>query len=311
MHSSLSNSLKQPLTPAAILIVDDDPEIRSSIAEYLSLAGFSADSAENAEQTLVILKSKKIDVVITDIIMNGMDGLEMTQYIKKRYDTDIIVITGYTKDYFYEEAIGKGADDFLFKPFKLEELLLRLKRVLKERELTRERDRMLEQLKELAITDGLTKLFNSRHFYHQLETEISRFNRYGRPLSMLLIDIDHFKKYNDRNGHLEGDKVLRETAQLIVSCMRTLDSVYRYGGEEFTALLPETDCSAAVNVAQRTRETIENNFLSVPEPEKVTVSIGVTGYAVGDSLTEFIRRADKAMYMAKEAGRNCVAHLIR
>lgn len=301
------------MTTPYILIVDDDPEIRNSIAEYLSIAGFSAGIAENAGQAIVVLKSKKVDVVITDIVMNGngMDGLEMTQHIKKRYDTDIIVITGYTKDYFYEEAIGKGADDFLFKPFKLEELLLRLRRVLKERELTRERDRMLEQLKELAITDGLTKLFNSRHFYHQLETEISRFNRYGRPLSLLLIDIDHFKQYNDRNGHLEGDKILRETAQLIVSCMRTLDSAYRYGGEEFTALLPETDCSAAVNVAQRTRETIENNFRSVPEPEKITVSIGVTGYAAGDSLTEFIHRADKAMYMAKEAGRNCVAHLMR
>lgn len=299
------------MTPPAILIVDDDSMIRNSIGEYVQIAGFSVDKAKNAEQALNILKSKKIDVVITDIIMDGMDGLEMTRHIKERWDTDIIVITGYTGDYSYEEAIRKGADDFVFKPFKLEELLLRLKRVLKERELTRERDRMLEELKELAITDGLTKLFNSRHFYHQVEIEIRRFNRYGRPLSLLLIDIDHFKQYNDHHGHLEGDKILRETAQLIISCMRTLDSAYRYGGEEFTVLLPETDCSAAVNVAQRTRETVEDNFRSVPEPEKITVSIGVTEYAAGDSLTEFIRRADRAMYMAKEAGRNRIAHLLR
>lgn len=299
------------MTPPAILIVDDDPVIRNSISEYLRITGFSVDEAANADQSLNILKSKKIDVVITDIIMNGMDGLEMTRHIKERYDTDIIVITGYTGDYSYEEAIRKGADDFVFKPFKLEELLLRLRRVLKERELTHERDRMLKQLKELAITDGLTQLFNSRHFYHELEIEINRFKRYGHPLSLLLIDIDHFKQYNDRHGHLDGDKILKETARLILSCMRKMDSAYRYGGEEFTVILPETDCSSAVHVAQRTREMVENNFRSAPEHEKITVSIGVTEYAAGDSLTEFIRRADSAMYMAKESGRNRITHLLR
>ena len=299
------------MTPPAILIVDDDPMIRNAIIEYLRIAGFSVDEAANADQALNILKLKKIDVVITDIIMNGMDGLEMTRHIKESYDTDIIVITGYTGNYSYEEAIREGADDFVFKPFKLEELLLRLRRVLKERALTHERDRMLEQLKELAITDGLTHLFNSRHFYQELEIEIDRFNRYGHPLSLLLIDIDHFKQYNDRHGHLDGDKILKETARLILSCMRKMDSAYRYGGEEFTVILPETDCLSAIYVAQRTRETVEEKFRSAPESEKITVSIGVTEYAAGDSLTEFIRRADRAMYMAKESGRNQIAQLLR
>lgn len=299
------------MTPPAILIVDDDPMIRNAIIEYLRIIGFSVDEAANADQALNILKLKKIDVVITDIIMNGMDGLEMTRHIKERYDTDIIVITGYTGNYSYEEAIREGADDFVFKPFKLEELLLRLRRVLKERALTHERDRMLEQLKELAITDGLTHLFNSRHFYQELQVEIDRFNRYGHPLSLLLIDIDHFKQYNDHHGHLDGDKILKETARLIVSCMRKMDSAYRYGGEEFTVILPDTDCLSAIYVAQRTRETVEEKFRSAPESEKITVSIGVTEYAAGDSLTEFIRRADRAMYMAKESGRNQIAQLLR
>lgn len=299
------------MTTPCILIVDDDPMIRNSIAEYLRIAGLIVDEAERADQALVLLESKKIDVVITDIIMNGMDGLEMTQRIKEKYDTDIIVVTGYTGDYSYEEAIRKGADDFVFKPFKLDELLLRLKRVLKERELTQERDRMLEQLKELAITDGLTQLYNSRHFYQQLEIEINRFNRYSRQLSLLLIDIDHFKRYNDSHGHLEGDKILREAARLIASCMRNLDSAYRYGGEEFTVILPETDISAAANVAQRIRKTIEKNLRSDVDRETITVSIGVTEYAAGDCLTEFIRRADRAMYLAKESGRNRITKLSR
>ncbi len=298
------------MNPPNILIVDDDPEIRDTITAYLRIAGFNADSSENAEQALAVMKAKKIDVVITDIIMNGMDGLEMTRFIKENYNTDIIVTTGYTGSYSYEEAIGQGADDFVFKPFKLEELLLRLQRVLRERGLTEERDLMLRQLKELAITDGLTKLYNSRHFYYQLENEINRYNRYGHPLSLLLIDIDHFKNYNDRYGHLEGDKILRETAQQIVSCLRTLDSAYRYGGEEFTVILPETEAEAADHVAQRILLIIENTFRSDPDKSAITVSIGLTQYSKGDSLTEFIRRADQAMYMAKAAGRNRIAQLM-
>jgi len=294
----------------SILIVDDDELIRKAISEYLRISGYSIDAAESAEQAMNILQSRKIDVVITDIIMNGMDGLDMTMRIKERYDTDVIIITGYTGDYSYEDAIGKGADDIVFKPFKPEELLLRLKRVLREREMTRERDRALMELKTLAITDGLTGLFNSRQFYHQLEIEIDRFNRYGHPITLLLIDVDYFKRYNDCYGHLEGDKVLRETAKLITSCMRKMDSAYRYGGEEFTVILPETDCSSAIHVAQRMRQTVETHFLAVPDREKITVSIGVTEYIIGETLTEFICRADTAMYMAKEKGRNRIAWLL-
>ena len=132
---------------ANILIVDDDPSIRGAIREFLALSDYATFVAGNAEEAMALLQSHPVDVIITDIIMNGMNGLEMTQKIKEKYDTDIIVITGYTGNYSYEEAISKGADDFVFKPIKLEELLLRLKRVLRERELTQERTRMLEQLK--------------------------------------------------------------------------------------------------------------------------------------------------------------------
>jgi two-component system, cell cycle response regulator len=297
------------MTSPSLLIVDDDELIRKALSEYLRSEGYSIEAAENAEQAMAILKAKKIDVVITDIKMNGMDGLEMTRHVKECYATDVIIITGHTEDYSYEEAIDRGADDIIFKPFNPEELLLRLKRVLKKRELTRERDRVLMELKTLAITDSLTGLYNRRHFYHELEIEIDRFNRYGRPLSLLLIDIDDFKKYNDRHGHIDGDKVLRKTADLIASCMRKMDSAYRYGGEEFTVILPETDCSSAMNLAQRIRQTIEAYFISFPDREKITVSIGITEYATDDSLTGFIHRADKAMYEAKAAGRNSLVCL--
>jgi len=295
---------------ARILIVDDDHAIRNSVQEFLSIMDFKTHTAENAEQALSLLKDRHIDVVITDIIMNGMDGLEMTQVIKERYDTDVIVITGYTGDYSYEEAVNKGADDFIFKPVRFEELLLRLKRVLRERKLTRDRTQILERLKELAITDDLTKLYNSRHFYHQLENEINRFNRYQRPLSLLLIDVDHFKEFNDAHGHLEGDKVLNKVARLITSCLRTMDTAYRYGGEEFTVILPETTCDAALAVSERINAVVKNELFIEDSQRSISVSIGVTEYLSGENLTEFVRRADKAMYMAKEGGRNRTALLL-
>jgi diguanylate cyclase (GGDEF)-like protein len=287
-----------------ILIVDDDYAVRDSIDEFLTLMDFTTCTAENAEQALDLLEKSRVDVVITDIIMNGMNGLEMTEIIKARFEADVIVITGYTGDYSYEEAIHKGADDFIFKPVRFEELLLRLKRVLREQKLTRERNTTLAQLRELAITDDLTKLYNSRHFYAQIETEINRYNRYQRPLSLLLIDVDHFKAYNDTHGHMEGDKVLHHIAALIQSCLRTMDSAYRYGGEEFTVILPETPCEAAMAVAERINKLVKNELFIENIQKDLSVSIGVTEYKAGEPMIEFVRRADQAMYVAKDSGRN-------
>lgn len=295
---------------ASILIVDDDNAVRNSIQEFLTILDFTTYSADSAEGALSFIKTCHVDVIITDIIMNGMDGLQMTEIIKNNYDTDIIVITGYTGNYSYEEAIQKGADDFIFKPVRFEELLLRLKRVLRERALTQDRNQMLERLQELAITDDLTKLYNSRHFYSQLDNEINRFKRYQRSLSLLLIDVDHFKEFNDTYGHLEGDKILHKIARLITSCLRTMDTAYRYGGEEFTVILPETTCDAAMAVSERINEVVKNDLFIENDKKDMSVSIGVTEYLPGELVSEFVRRADKAMYMAKEGGRNRTSLLL-
>ena len=295
---------------ARVLIVDDDPAVRDSIHEFLTIMDYQAFKVSSAEEAMAFLRKKHVDVIITDIIMDGMDGLDLTRFIKDHYDSDVIVITGYTGDYTYEEAINRGADDFVFKPVKFEELQLRLKRVLRERQLKHERTLILEQLKELAITDDLTKLFNSRHFYNQIEQEVSRYNRYKRPFSILLIDVDHFKHFNDTYGHLEGDRILRRVARLITSCMRTMDTAYRYGGEEFTVLLPETTCDAALTVAERIKESVCNESLDYINNARVTVSIGATEYSDLDTVSDLVKRADRAMYIAKQKGRNRIAYLL-
>jgi diguanylate cyclase (GGDEF)-like protein len=186
-----------------------------------------------------------------------------------------------------------------------------LKRVLKERRLTKERNRILSKLENLAITDGLTKLYNLRHFYHLLEIEIDRCRRYGHNLALLLLDIDNFKVYNDTYGHLEGDKVLVRIGQIIHSCLRTMDSAFRYGGEEFTVILPETSAQEANNVASRIRAAVELEkfFPELENVVNVTISIGVTEYYNKESLSDFIKRADQAMYLSKEKGRNAISSL--
>jgi diguanylate cyclase (GGDEF)-like protein len=295
-----------------ILIVDDDLSIRNTMQEYINNAGFASQTASTAEEALELISINKYAVVITDIRLPGMGGLELTKVIKKDNGSDVIVVTGYSDDYSYEEAINIGASDFVIKPVRLEELLLRLRRVLKERQLGTERTRMMEKLQKLAITDGLTKLYNSRSFYTQLELEVDRFNRYKHPLALLLLDIDNFKEYNDSYGHLEGDKVLVRFSQIIKTCLRANDSAYRYGGEEFTVILPETNGDEAKTVAQRIRSSLEaEKYKPVPgKVARITISIGVTQCYPKEELSTFIRRADKAMYLSKENGRNRVSVLL-
>ncbi len=298
---------------SSILIVDDDPAIRKSMSDFIDFSGYKALQADSGFNALELLKKHHVDVVITDIMMPGMNGLELTDLIKKDFDTEVIVITGYSGDYSYVDAIGKGASDFIFKPFRLEELLLRLKRVLRERQQAKERHMLLGKLEKLAVTDSLTTLYNSRHFYSQLEIELDRANRYRRPLSLLFIDIDRFKDYNDNYGHLEGDKVLFRIGQIITSCLRVMDSAHRYGGEEFTIILPETNGRKAVNVGKRIRSATEEEMFN-PLPGKmvnVTISIGATQYSYKEDVTALIQRADKAMYLSKQNGRNRVSFLYK
>ncbi len=296
----------------SILIVDDDIAIKESVEEYLKILNYDVASALNADKALEILTSFKADIVLTDIMMQGMDGLELTRRIKESYDADVMVMTGYSAEYSYEEAVRAGASDFIFKPFRFEELDLRIKRVLREAEFKNERTKLLKELEKLAITDALTGLYNSRHFFSQIKTEIKRYNRYSRALSLLILDIDFFKNYNDSWGHLEGDQVLMRIGKTIKSCMRSMDTAYRYGGEEFAILLPETRLQKACVVGARIKDYISSQIFE-PEPgekKSITVSIGATELAEGEDFRSFISRTDKALYKSKDSGRNKLTYIV-
>ena len=292
-------------SPPHVLVVDDEDSIRSSLCDIIEAAGYDVSRASCGEEALDILKKRLVDVVITDIRMPGMSGFELTGIVKEKYNADVIIVTGYGGEFSYEEAWNKGASDFAQKPIRSKELIARLSRVLKERALIAQRKEMEHKLLELTITDDLTKLFNSRHFFQQIQSEIDRASRYKHPLSLLLIDVDNFKYYNDTYGHLEGDKMLSRFGEVIQGCMRKNDSAYRYGGDEFTVILPETRGREAIKVAERIREEIsalKDSCPGVDGHEGVAVSIGIAEYRQGEKWEALTKRADEAMYRAKRSG---------
>jgi diguanylate cyclase (GGDEF)-like protein/PAS domain S-box-containing protein len=162
--------------------------------------------------------------------------------------------------------------------------------------------------RELSIVDDLTQLYNARHFYHQLRTEIERANRYAQPLTLLLLDLDDFKCYNDAYGHLEGDRVLARIGQVFKGCLRQADSVFRYGGEEFTILLPMTTRAEGVVTAEKIRAEIgkENFCPAADRMIRLTVSIGLAQYVPPEEMVGFVDRVDRLMYQAKKSGKDRV-----
>jgi diguanylate cyclase (GGDEF)-like protein len=298
-----------------ILIVDDQPAIRHMIREgVIDLGYFSFEAADGIE-ALEILEKEPMDLVITDVSMPRLDGMALTQAIKGKYDINVIVMTGLIGNFTYEDVIAKGASDFILKPLRIQELLVRIKRVLRERIIIAERNRIENELREsegryqeLSITDNLTKLYNSRHFYNQLTMEINRSVRYNRSISLIMMDVDDFKKYNDSFGHLEGDGVLIRLAEVIRNSLRRQDQACRYGGEEFIVILPETTGEQGRIIAERIRGGFRQETFT-PAPGKniqVTVSIGVAELQPQEDMMNFIDRADKNMYAAKAAGKDKV-----
>ena len=292
-----------------ILIVEDDAVIAKLMYEFLSRSGYQAITTHSAEEAEKILQEEEIHIILTDIKLPGTDGITFTKNVKKQYNLDVIITTGYSAEYFYEDAINNGASDLIFKPIRLNELMLRINRVIRERSLINERDKMIERLKKLSIRDPLTELYNSRHFFAQLEDEIHRSERYLHPLSLIFIDIDNFKAINDTYGHMVGDQALLLIAKKMQTSLRSQDTAYRFAGDEFTIILPETTSDNAKFVADRIRSEMEKESLVILEQEiaKITLSLGIAEYQRNEKKEQFVHRADVTMYEAKKRGGNNIA----
>ncbi len=302
-----------------ILVVDDHEDNIEILDARLSSRGYQVGRAMNGEEALEQVRTLKPHLILCDVMMPVMDGYEVSRRVKSDASLPyipIILVTARVDPADKVEGLDSGADDYLTKPVNFPELearvrsMLRIKRLQDELD---ERNRELEdvnkQLVKLSITDGLTELFNHRHIHELLGEEFERSQRTGESIGVVMMDLDHFKAVNDTHGHPTGDVILRETARMIRDSAREIDMPGRYGGEEFIALLPETDEEEAANFAQRIRTAVEGYVFRDDETTvRMTVSGGVAACARGDhdSPQRLLKRADDALYAAKEGGRNRV-----
>ena len=296
---------------AAILVVDDSETNIDILVELLSDT-YEILVALDGESALEAIKEDEIDLILLDIMMPDMDGYEVCQRLKSKEETrdiPIIFITARTDEEAIEKAYDAGGVDYVTKPIKPKELSARIKMQLKLQKLIKDLEKSKEELKFLASTDPLTKLYNRRFFSEYSERILNLAKRDKRDLSIIMLDIDRFKKINDTFGHKVGDDSIAALASALKKFTRKSDLLCRFGGEEFLVLLPETDINGAVAMAEKIRKEIEKLRIDIKNGTKInfTVSIGVAQMCgKNDSIEALIYRSDKALYKAKESGRNRV-----
>ena len=303
-----------------VLVVDDVPVNIQLLSTYLSAEGYYVISARNGLEALDQIQKNRPDLVLLDVMMPKMNGFEVCEIVKADKETKfipVIMVTALNELQDKIKGMNSGADDFICKPFNKLELLVRVRSLLRIKSLNDalsekviELQRAKEELRQLAITDGLTTLYNYRYFQEQLLQELNRARRHNLQVALVMIDIDHFKSYNDTHGHPAGDTVLRKIAHLLKSNIRNIDLASRYGGEEFSLVLIETNKSAAGIVAEKIRNLVESQFFEFEESQptgKITISTGVATFpADGEDFDQLVNAADQRLYRAKQAGRNVI-----
>src|SRR5438309_409440 len=262
-----------------IAIVDDDAAIRRLVRLFLKRSGYDTIEFATGSEAREQLMKTPWDLVILDRRLPDMDGAMLAQELKSNPEFKtrfIMMLTGEADQEDKVEGLDLGADDYITKPFQPAELLARIRAAKRIVDLQKELMETNKRLELLSITDGLTKLYNHRHFQDELARAFEESQRYQRPLSLAIIDIDFFKKVNDSYGHAVGDEVLKAVAKIFQESIRATDLAARYGGEEFAVMMPETELHDALTFAEKIRSLIETTpFRPSAGPLHATVSIGV------------------------------------
>ncbi|MEM7515503.1 MAG: diguanylate cyclase, partial [Planctomycetota bacterium] len=304
-----------------VMLVDDDERILRLLSHLLERDGFRVAVARSGEEAMRLNCELSPHILITDWMMPGLSGIELCREVKRREkskDTYVIILTAREEEERVVESFDAGADDYVSKPFKPLVLLSRVRAGYRVLQLQKQVDRASEvssqqvgelgaltrKLRSMTLTDMLTELPNRRFAMQKLDEAWRLSVRHERELSLVLLDIDHFKRINDEHGHDVGDEVLAEVGNVLKNNVREGDIVCRFGGEEFIVITTSTSENVAMQCAERLRVAMaEHSFECLPKP--LTLSLGVAQRSVEmESVDELIKAADEAVFEAKETGRN-------
>ncbi|MFH1459998.1 MAG: diguanylate cyclase [Candidatus Omnitrophota bacterium] len=289
------------MTGIDILVVEDNQEAARELEEMITALGYKCWIASDPREVKEMVKTTNYPVVLTELRMPHTNGVQLTQSILNVSPaTSVLVMTAYSFISFAVEAMEAGAYGYITKPFNPAEIRIVLQRAVEKYSMMLTRDKQ-EYLMGLSVKDGLTGVYNRRVLDVQLKNKITMFRtEVYKKFSILMIDVDNFKEYNDTQGHQAGDELLKELAKLFQDTVRAGDIVFRYGGEEFCIMLDGSNKKEAMMVGERIRTIVS---LYVP----TTISLGVSTFPDdGDNQADLISRADNALYCAKRTGKNKV-----
>ncbi|MBI3071125.1 MAG: diguanylate cyclase [Deltaproteobacteria bacterium] len=309
--------------PPKILVADDDETALDVLREALTLAGYQVVTARTGDETLRVARSERPDLILLDILMPGQNGFEVCRLLKGDPNAGylpILLVTALADTEDRIRGFSRGADGYLQKPFDITEVEARIRNHLQVKEQHDLLQETTNRLRDLAVTDSLTGLYNRRHLLERLAYEFLRARRYGTQLAVSLIDIDEFKNVNDSFGHLVGDFVLKEASDLFKAAIRETDIIARYGGEEFVIVMPAIDAQGAplrstnapdwiLEAGERVRAKLEAHSFKNGEVEvRITASVGIAAFPFhpAEEAIDLLQLADEALYVAKRAGRNRV-----
>jgi len=293
-------------------MVEDSRVSLEVYAQRLEKRGYQVATAISAEEARAELEAGVPDLILLDVFMPKVSGFEFLRELRgdpKTSRVPIILISALSDTQHIVEGLELGANDYVTKPIVMPILTARMEALLRSSELVRRLEVQTELLSKLAAFDDLTGVYNRRSMFHHLEAELSRCRRYGRSLGILMVDIDHFKRVNDEHGHLVGDQALRWVATTLQNELRSMDFLCRYGGEEFCAILPETNRPGVARAGERLRAAIERTLFTQDEVQlSLSISLGGASWAADESndIPDLLARADAALLEAKRNGRNQV-----
>lgn len=296
--------------PVSILVVEDESVVALDLKEHLQEMGYSVCAiASSGDEAIALTQEHRPDLILMDVVIRGgMDGIEAATHVARERPIPVIYLTAFGDESTIGRALHTAPYGFLTKPFHPTNLRAAIEVALYRAQWDeRERERTA-QLESLVQIDSLTGVANRRRLAELGQRELARSARIGAPLAVLFIDIDHFKRINDGFGHEAGDAVLLSFAKVCGGLLREIDVFGRFGGEEFVAILPDTDLATSLQVAERVRQVVSDLRVRLEDGQelRITVSVGACERRPEETMEELLRRADLAMYQAKQGGRDLV-----